>query len=142
MINMDFLNKLDNELTKKFSQYTGLQLDEISNKVSLNHELVSKKRSVVTIVNKMLKVNHIDKNKLTEQADPKTISIKTVRLQSNGKPKESMSFENVDFLRILQETWMTSKLRNKFADTIFLFVVFQYQQTTEENKLLYKGVKV
>lgn len=143
MVNMDLdMNDLEVELTEKFSEYVGFKFEEISNKVNVNPDLVSPKASIVTIVNKMLMSKNIDKKELVKEVNPKKLSIKTVRLQPNGTPRESMSFEKVNFEDIVHENWESSKLRNKFADTIFLFMVFQYQQTTDVRQLLFKGIKV
>lgn len=129
-------------ITEKFNDFIGFSLEEISNIVSINPELLSKKASIVSIVNRMFEYKNINKKILTYEMQPMQISIKTIRLQHNGKPRESMSFENVNFLEMISEEWRTSKLRRKFADTIFLFVVFQYTKTENDSALLFKGVKI
>ncbi|MRG85972.1 MutH/Sau3AI family endonuclease [Salinibacillus xinjiangensis] len=135
-------NTLELELLNEFEEFIGLSFEEISYKVSINPALISKKASVVAIVNRMLDYKSLDKKELENKVAPMQLSLKTVRLQPNGKPRESMSFENVDFVEITEETWQESKLREKFVESIFLFFVFQYTETLDGKILLFKGVKV
>ena len=53
------------------------------------------------------------------------IEMKTVRLQANGKPKESMSFPAFDFMRIRSELWEDSSFFEKI-ERKFLFVVYKF----------------
>lgn len=143
MINLIFdRSKFQAEISDKLDEFIGLTFEEISYKVSINPELVSKKASIVTIVNRMLEFKNLDKKQLANGVLPKQFSIKTIRLQQNGKPRESMSFENVNFVEMVEETWKDSKLRKKFAETIFLFIVFQYKETMDGLILLFKGIKI
>ncbi len=53
------------------------------------------------------------------------IIMKTVRLQRNGRPKESMSFKNIDYCEISDnENWIESEAYEIFTSR-FLFVVFK-----------------
>jgi DNA mismatch repair protein MutH len=52
------------------------------------------------------------------------IEMKTVRLQLNGKPRESMSFPAFDFLQIGSEIWEESVFFEKL-ERKFLFIVFR-----------------
>jgi DNA mismatch repair protein MutH len=73
------------------------------------------------------------------------IQFKTVRLEPNGKPEQHMSFENIDFHQWVSETWEESYLRERFQETKFLFVVFQFEETKLENPnrdLYLKGIKL
>ncbi len=62
----------------------------------------------------------------TEEFQKAGIVPKTVRVQANGKVKESMSFQAFDFIKISHEkSWESSELYNFLAPTKFLFVIFQ-----------------
>ena len=62
----------------------------------------------------------------TEEFQKAGIVPKTIRVQSNGKIKESMSFPMFDFIELSQEdVWEESELYNYLAPTKFLFVIFQ-----------------
>ena len=58
-----------------------------------------------------------------EKAD---VTMKTIRLQKSGTPKESMSFPAMDYMEIVKETWEDSTLRDTLSSRKFLFLVYQY----------------
>lgn len=62
----------------------------------------------------------------TDEFQKACIVPKTIRVQYNGKIKESMSFPTFDFIKLSKETeWEESELYNYIAPTKFLFVIFQ-----------------
>ena len=64
----------------------------------------------------------------TEEFQKAGIVPKTIRVQRNGKVKESMSFPTFDFIEISQEAfWEESELYNYLAPTKFMFVIFREQ---------------
>lgn len=66
----------------------------------------------------------------TEEFQKAGIVPKTIRVQSNGKIKESMSFPTFDFIELsLEESWEESELYNYLAPTKFMFVIFQEHET-------------
>ena len=81
------------------------------------------------------------KGKLTKAEEFQKAGIvpKTVRVQRNGRIKESMSFPAIDFIRLSQEdTWEESELYGLLAPTKFMFVIFQEQQ---DGKYVFSRVK-
>lgn len=53
------------------------------------------------------------------------IIMKTIRLQNNGMPKESMSFKNIDYCEIYDnDNWTESETYEVFTNR-FMFVVFK-----------------
>ncbi|MBD5267563.1 MAG: hypothetical protein HDS41_05190 [Bacteroides sp.] len=53
------------------------------------------------------------------------IVMKTIRLQNNGMPKESMSFKNIDYCEIYEnDNWLESETYEIFTNR-FMFVVFK-----------------
>lgn len=68
----------------------------------------------------------------TEEFKKACIIPKTIRVQKNGKIKESMSFPTFDFIELSQEEeWEESELYNYLAPTKFLFVIFQENENGE-----------
>ena len=62
----------------------------------------------------------------TEEFQKASIIPKTIRVQKNGKIKESMSFPHFDFIKLSQEDeWEESELYNYLAPTKFMFVIFR-----------------
>ena len=63
---------------------------------------------------------------------------KTIRIEENGKIKESMSFPAFKYVDIVKQEWETSELREMFETTKFLFFVFK----KENNEYVFKGIKL
>lgn len=128
---------------KVFKKFEGLSFLQIATEVGLNPALISPKTSVVTVLNKLLVHAGFDKKQAAEKCKPMQLSIKTIKLNEGGQSKESMSFEQVDFLKMFEESWETSYLRKKFEETVFLFFVFQYKKHPDQTSALYfRGVKL
>lgn len=53
------------------------------------------------------------------------ITVKTVRIEENGRIKENVSLPPFKFKELAQETWETSRLREYFEETRFFFVAFK-----------------
>lgn len=53
------------------------------------------------------------------------ISVRAVRIEENGKIKESLSFAPFDFTELLEEDWDSSPFRSYLDETKFFFVVFR-----------------
>lgn len=68
----------------------------------------------------------------TEEFRKAGIIPKTIRVQQNGRIRESMSFPTFDFIQLSQEeTWESSELYDLLAPTKFLFVIFQEDHNGE-----------
>lgn len=122
---------LETILQERFAPYVGLDMREISQKI--NYEINPKNKS--TIANMISRVLGITGTKLDniEEFSKANIQFKTIRLEPNNIPKEHMSFENVDFDAWLNDSFEESQFYQKFEETKFLFVVFQYRETLKEN---------
>ena len=64
------------------------------------------------------------------------IEIKTILLKPNGMPKESMSFEQINFCEIASEEWEMSEIRNRFENKKFLWVIFKSNVNFEKQSKL------
>lgn len=68
----------------------------------------------------------------TEEFQKAGIIPKTIRVQRNGRIKESMSFPTFDFIELSKErVWEDSELYNYLAPTKFMFVIFQERAEKE-----------
>src|SRR5699024_1039244 len=102
------------------------------------------KAFVPNLISEVLGVKGVKLNSIEEFAKS-NIEFKTIRLEPNGIPKEHMSFEQIDFNEWIESDWENSHLHNRFEESKFLLVVFQYLETQSQNplrKLYFKGVKL
>lgn len=75
----------------------------------------------------------------TDEFQKACIVPKTIRVQHNGKIKESMSFPTFDFIKLSKEAeWEESELYNYIAPTKFLFVIFQ---ENDDGEYVFERVK-
>ncbi|MGE7623194.1 Sau3AI family type II restriction endonuclease [Viridibacillus sp. NPDC096237] len=124
-------------LKEKFAPYIGMTFYEIADQLQVKIN-PSNRSSVANLISALLGVKGTKLDKVAEFAKA-NIQFKTVRLQQNGKPQQSMSFKNIDFHGILEEGWEDSYIRNYFLEMQLLFVVFQFDK---ENILRFKGIKL
>lgn len=111
---------IEDATQRKFKPYLGKSTEEISEilnhfKRDKNHKNFHREIAIKILVGGGSSVQELDKA---------GIEMKTVRLQSNGKPKESMSFPAFDFIGIQSEEWEDSAFFEKIEKK-FLFIVFQ-----------------
>ncbi len=103
---------------KKFASYYGLSEKEILKKLKLP-DSVSK--SKIYILAKAIFGIKKDKIEEFEKAD---IEMKTITLEHSGSLKESMSFKQIQYKQIVNESWEESYWFNTLTKR-FLFVIFQ-----------------
>ena len=130
-------------LHDRFSSYIGMTDNQIADKLGFPYNPKAK-HFIATLVSNLLGVKGTKLDSI-EEFTKANIQFKTIRLEPNGKPKESMSFEQIDFQQWATETWEESYLREKFMETKFLFVIFEYKETEKQNpnrKPYLKGIKL
>lgn len=74
-------------------------------------------------VSKMLGIKGEANN--TDEFLKANIILKTIRVQSNNKIEQSMSFPYFEFKDIVKENWEDSNIRNLLADQKFLLAIFK-----------------
>ena len=124
-------NNFDEYIINKIKHQIGKTEKELYEKFKINDEANQRNR---ILVNKILGVN----TKNSEEFEKANIVIKTIRVQKDGTPKESMSFPKICIMDFVEQDFESSYEYNYFAETRFLFVVFK-ENEDEIYKL--KGAK-
>ena len=137
VINVDMFSDSSNELLiKDWEQLTDKSLEEVvtdmlspyygmSVSTLMNMFEIEKTAKNVNerLLSKMLGVScRVSETREFKNAD---IIPKTIRIQKNGKIKESMSFPSFKFTEIIDEEWDTSSLRTYLEPAKFMFVIFR-----------------
>lgn len=122
---------LEEIIYERFEPFFGLDVVEISKKIDYQIN-PSNKSTIANMISTMLGVKGTRLDDIEEFAKA-NIQFKTIRLEPNGVPKEHMSFENVDFNRWVTDSFENSQFYEKFEQTKFLFVVFEYHETKQQN---------
>lgn len=115
MISEDFRENINNS----FCRYFGKTVGEIADHFKIN---LNSKNFLEVVSSRILGCQ----GKVNQSIDivRSNLIVKTVKIQENGKIKESMSFPTFEFKRIIETNWRDSELRKMFLTKTFLFVVY------------------
>lgn len=114
----------DEKIYKLFDQLLNKSISEIINIYSINRERKAK-NFIRLIVDDICKSVFGDKLENFEEFKKANIEVKTILLKPNGTPKESMSFEQINYCEIIEEEWEESTIRNKFENKKYLWIIFK-----------------
>lgn len=88
------------------------------------------------LINRMFNVkSELDK---TDEFQKANIVPKTIRIEENGRIKESISFPYFKFNEIIEQDWETCDLREELETTKYMFFVFKM----EHGEYVFKGIKL
>ena len=119
-------------LLDRFNAYLGKRYDELCEEFGIAKSIAKSKYAL--IANAILTDKGTRGEDVSESDEFKKsgIRIKTIRIEHSGRPKEAMSFENINYSEILEEEeWYESRLYEIFTSR-FLFVVFRNHGTAKE----------
>lgn len=116
------VNKYKGKTQKELMNEFGLE----STAKNLNNMLISRMFNV--------------KSKLaeTEEFQKAKIIPKTIRIEENGRIKESISFPYFKYTELVNQDWETSDLKEELETTKYMFFVFKM----ENGEYVFKGIKL
>lgn len=114
----------DEKIYSIFNAILNKSVSEIMNIYSIKRERKAK-NFIRLIVDDVCKKVFGDKLENFEEFKKASIELKTIVLKPNGMPKESMSFEQIDYCEIVNEEWETSTIRDKFENKKHLWIIFK-----------------
>ena len=122
----EFINNIVNKYKGKSQNELMKEFNIDSNAKNINSILVSRMFNV--------------RNKLgeTEEFQKANIIPKTIRIEENGRIKESISFPAFKFTDIIEQDWETCDLREKLETTKYMFFVFK----KDKDNYIFKGIKL
>lgn len=115
-------NSLDEYILERFLPFYGKTLSELKELFGIPLQR-NDKATTYRVAAKMLN-NELEDLNNTEEFLKSNTKIKAIRVQKNGKIKESMSFPTFKYEEIIHETWEESTLREMFQEMRFLFVIY------------------
>lgn len=119
-------------IINKFEEHYGMTEIEIANKYQLSINPKSKSKAYQICKG----IFGIQAKKISE-FEKANIELKTIKLEKTGTLKESMSFANIDYNTLVNETWEESYLYERL-NRKFLFVIFKKDENDEHR--LYKAM--
>ena len=108
-------------IINKINAYKGKTVEHIRNALSLKQ--TSSKHYLERLVAKIIGINGNINN--SDEFAKANIELKTIRVGTNGKIKESMSFPAFEFTKIVEQEWEESEFRDLIEQKKFLFVIFK-----------------
>ncbi len=120
-------------LIQRVEPYIGKTQEEL--KMILDVQTTAKNLNELLLA-KMLGVT--GKIAYTEEFQNANIIPKTIRVEKDGRIKESMSFPTFEFTEIIEEEWETSTLRNYLEPAKFLFIIFKER---EDGQYVFERIK-
>lgn len=114
---------LDNLIKDIMSKYNSLTVGQILEHLKIKKS--SAKNWLNIFCKDMLLVEIGQSIETVDQIKKSGIELKTICLQVNDIPKESMSFEQIDYDEIIYENWEDSTIRSKFETKKHLWVIFK-----------------
>lgn len=104
----------------KIRTHKGKSVPELCREFSVNIEKKPKNlESILAFRILGVKGNH------AEEFEKAGVVVKAIRIEANGKIKESMSFPVIDYQKLANETWDNSCFGNYLRDTRFFFVIYK-----------------
>lgn len=125
----------DEILLKRFAPYIGEDYRDVAIQkgVDLSHNPKNKFAMIANAIAATDKCANINRSEEFVKAG---LTMKTIRIQQNGSIKESMSFENIDYIEVAEcDDWLDSRLYELFSSR-FMFVVFKEQHKGKEDYVL------
>ena len=113
-------NTLEKLYEDKLSVYHNKSVKELKTKFNI---INNPKDVCFRIAQGMLGLKGKDSS--TQEMEDAGIKLKTVRLQQNGTPHESMSFPAFDFTELINKEWEESDIREDFIDWKLMLFIFQ-----------------
>ena len=108
-------------VTSKLEAYKGKSVEELKQ----IFDMKSDAKNLGALV--AYKILGIKGNKAAELENA-GVAVKTIRIQYNGRIKESMSFAPFKFREVASEIWEDSEFANTLRDTKFLFIVYRFDK--------------
>lgn len=123
-INTDGSKTFDEVVLEKFNKLGNMDIVEIKNLFNIERERKAK-HYIRLITEDICKVLFGDKLSNLDEFKKAEIEMKVIVTQPDGMPKESMSFEQIDYCDIVTQEWDDSDIKSKFENKKFLWVIYK-----------------
>lgn len=125
----------DDILLQRIKPYLGKSYLDIAKDKGIDLSKNPKNKFSI-IANKLISEGICSNVNRSEEFLKAGLTMKTIRVQANGNIKESMSFENIDYLEVAEcDNWFDSRLYELYSGR-FMFVIFKEQTQGKENYVL------
>lgn len=137
LVDINALKKqpFDDIILDRFRPFIGIPYEKIAKRVKIDLSNKPKNRFAL-IANAIASVEKCSNVNRSEEFLKAGLTMKTIRIQANGIIKESMSFENIDYIEVAEcNNWFDSRLYELYSSR-FMFVVFREQNAGKGDYIL------
>lgn len=114
-------DSFEDYVVSKIDSYRGQSIEKLGIEFDVNLEKKPKNLEAMLAYRMLgIKGNH------AEEFEKANVVVKTIRIGSNGKIKESMSFPTFKFKELIKEKWEDSTFGNYLRETRFFFIVYKF----------------
>lgn len=113
---------VEDVVLEKLNRFRGKSVEEIAKELDVNIDTKAK-----NYYSRLTMAMLGSKKSSAEELVKSDVIVKTIRLKSNGTPKEAISFPYFKYREIVKEEWVSSKFRERL-ERRFLFVVLKYDE--------------
>lgn len=124
------VDSLEDYIVSKMNKYKNYTVDKLCHEFNISNKKAKNLEAMLSY--NMLGI----KGNSAEEFVKANIVIKSIRLSSKNKIKESMSFPYFKFKELVKEDWETSTLGCYLRETRFLFVIYKFD---DDGNLHFKG---
>ncbi len=124
-------DSLEEYVVSEISKYKNTSEDDLCIEFNINKDRRIKSLEAL-LTYRMLGI----KGNQAEEFVKANVVVKTIRIENNGKIRESMSFPAFRFKELVEEEWEDSTFGNYLRETRFLFVIYKYD---DNGNLYLKG---
>lgn len=132
IIKHGIVDDFEEYVVSKINDYRGKSVNELCELFNIDSHCKWPKNLGAMLAFRILGI----KSNNAEEFEKANIVIKTIRLQNNGKMRESMSFPTFKFKELVKEVWEDSALATYLRETRFFFVVYKYD---DNDNLVLRG---
>lgn len=128
-------NSFEDIIIKRFNPYKHMEYKKIAQKMNVD---ISKcpKNLFAMIANAIASSGKFSNVNRAEEFMKAGLTMKTIRVQADGRIEQAMSFENIDYMEVAEcEEWIDSRLYELFSSR-FMFVIFKEQHTHKNDFVL------
>lgn len=123
-IKTDVSKTFDKVVLERLNGLENMSVIDIKNLFNIERERKAK-HYIRLITEDICKVLFGDKLNKLDQFKKAEIEMKVIVTQPDGMPKESMSFEQIDYCDIVTQKWDNSEMKSKFENKKFLWVIYK-----------------
>ena len=123
-VNISKIGNFEELIKSSFAPYIGKSLDFFIKKNKINISRANKHFNKL-VIDAFLKQQFGGTSEEINEFRKANISLKTIVLKSNGIPKESMSFKQIQYKDIINEEWDDFEINKIHRDGRFLWVIFR-----------------